>query len=120
MSIKELIKNFEDYLINEEKSKELTGLSNKNNLAFAKYLNEKNIPVWIRQVLVPGYTDAPEDLKELKKFIDSLSNVKKVELLPYHKLGEFKWKNFGEEFPLKDVLPPTKEEIDKAKAILEI
>ncbi|MBO5142382.1 MAG: pyruvate formate lyase-activating protein [Clostridia bacterium] len=106
--------------INEEKSKELTGLSNKNNLAFAKYLNEKNIPVWIRQVLVPGYTDAPEDLKELKKFIDSLSNVKKVELLPYHKLGEFKWKNFGEEFPLKDVLPPTKEEIDKAKAILEI
>lgn len=106
--------------INDEKAKVLTGLSNKNTLEFAKYLNENNISVWIRQVLVPGYTDNENDLKELKKFIDSLSNVKRVELLPYHKLGEFKWENLGEEYPLKNIIPPTDEEVKKAKEILEI
>ena len=106
--------------INDEKAKELTGLSNKNNLDFAKYVDANNIPMWVRQVLVPGYTDSPEDLKELKKFIDSLSNVKRVEILPYHKLGEFKWTNLGEEYPLKTVSQPTDEQIAKAKEILGI
>lgn len=106
--------------INDEKSKELTGLSNKNNLDFANYLNKNHIPVWIRQVLVPGYTDSPEDLKELKKFIGTLSNVEKVEILPYHKLGEFKWKNFGDEYPLKSIPEPTDKQIKEAKALLGI
>lgn len=106
--------------INNEKAKDLTGLSNKNNLNFAQYLNNNDIPVWIRQVLVPGYTDDLEDLKELRKFIDSLSNVKRVEILPYHKLGEFKWENFGEEYPLKNVEKPSDELISKAKEILKI
>lgn len=124
-SIKELL-NYTDLVlldikhIDDEKSKMLTGLSNKNNLEFAKYLNDKKIPVWIRQVLVPGYTDDEEDLKKLKSFIDSLENVKRVELLPYHKLGEFKWKNLGDEFPLANVNPPSEEEIKKAKEILKI
>lgn len=123
--IKELLKYTDLVLldikhINEEKAKELTSLSNKNNLNFARYLNENNIPVWIRQVLVPGYTDSEEDLKELKKFIDSLSNVRRVELLPYHKLGEFKWKDCNEAYPLQDVEPPTKEQIKRAKEILNI
>lgn len=124
-SIKELLKYADLVLldikhINDEKAKHLTGLSNKNTLDFANYLNENNIPVWIRQVLVPGYTDDPKDLKELKRFIDSLSNVQRVELLPYHKLGEFKWENFGEEYPLKDIEAPTKEQISNAKNILGI
>ena len=104
----------------DEKSKNLTGLSNKNNLDFARYLSENNIPVWIRQVLVPGYTDDLEDLKKLKDFIDSLSNVKRVEILPYHKLGEFKWVNLGEEYPLKNVDKPSEESINEAKKILGI
>ena len=106
--------------INNKKAKNLTGLSNKNNLEFAKYLNDNHIPVWIRQVLVPGYTDSPEDLTELKKFIDTLSNVERVEILPYHKLGEFKWKNFGDEYPLKNVPEPTDEQIKEAKKLLGI
>ena len=68
--------------IDDEKSKILTGLSNKNNLDFAKYLDAHNIPVWIRQVLVPGYTDDEKDLLDLKNFISTLSNVEKVEFLP--------------------------------------
>lgn len=123
--IKELLKYTDLVLldikhINDEKAKELTSLSNKNNLAFAKYLEENNIPIWIRQVLIPGYTDNAEDLEELKKFIDSLTNVRRVELLPYHKLGEFKWKDFNETYPLKDVEPPTEEQIKNAKKILGI
>lgn len=106
--------------INNKKAKNLTGLSNKNNLEFAKYLNDNHIPVWIRQVLVPGYTDSPEDLTELKNFIDTLSNVERVEILPYHKLGEFKWKNFGDEYPLKNVPEPTDEQIKEAKKLLGI
>lgn len=106
--------------IDDEKAKILTGFSNKNNLEFAKYLNNINKPMWIRQVLVPGYTDDKFDLKKLKNFIDTLTNVEKVEILPYHNLGSFKWEELGEKYELENVIPPSQEEIDKAKNILEI
>lgn len=106
--------------INNKKSIELTGVPNENNINFAKYLSEKNIPMWIRQVLVPGYTDDKEDLLNLKKFIISLKTVKKVEILPYHDLGKFKWENLGEKYPLADVKPPVAKEIDRAKELLGI
>lgn len=106
--------------INDEKAKDLTGFSNKNNLEFAKYLNNINKPMWIRQVLVPGYTDDKFDLQKLKNFIDTLKNVEKVEILPYHNLGMFKWEELGIEYELKDVVPPSQEDIDRAKNILGI
>ena len=76
--------------------------------------------MWIRQVLVPGITDDEKDLKTLKKFIDSLNNVQKVEILPYHDLGKYKWEKMGLKYPLKDTPIPTQNEIDKAKKILGI
>ena len=79
-----------------------------------------NIPVWIRQVLVPGYTDDEFDLQKLKEFIDSLSNVQKVELLPYHNLGKFKWKELNDKYELENVIPPSQKDIEKAKQILGI
>ena len=106
--------------IDPKKAIELTGMDNKNNLDFARLLDERNIPVWIRQVLVPGYTDNEEDLRKEKEFIDSLSNVKKVEILPYHNLGKFKWTDLGLKYYLEEVEPPTSEEISKAKQILGI
>lgn len=106
--------------IDDEKSKILTGLSNKNNLDFAKYLSNNNIPVWIRQVILPGYTDDENDLLKLKDFIESLSNVEKIELLPYHDLGKFKWKELGFEYILNDVKSATQEDINRAKTILNI
>lgn len=123
--IKELLKHTDLVIldikhIDDEKAKILTGVSNKNNLAFAKYLNENNIPTWIRQVLVPGYTDDENDLKKLKDFIGTLSNVERIEILPYHKLGEFKWETLGEEYTLKKVEPPTDKQIEKVKEILGI
>ena len=122
-TIKELLK-FTDLVlldikhINDEKCIELTGFSNKNELDFARYCSENDIPMWIRQVLVPEYTDDIKDLKQTRKFIDTLKNVKKVEILPYHNLGKQKWLNLGLKYPLENTRIPTNEEIKKAEEIL--
>ena len=124
-SIKELLKYTDLVLldikhINNEKCINLTGFPNINNLDFAKYLSNINKKVWIRQVIVPGYTDDKYDLYELKKFIESLNNVEKVELLPYHNMGKYKWEKLGEKYSLENVPSPTPEEIEKIKNILNI
>lgn len=106
--------------INDEKAKELVGFSNKKELEFARYLSDNNIPVWIRQVIIPGITDDEEDLIKLKEFIRSLKNVKKIELMPYHELGKFKWENLGLKYELEGVPPATSEDISRVKGILGI
>lgn len=106
--------------IDSDKAKVLTGLSNENNLSFARYLDKLHIPVWIRQVLVPGYTDDKNDLLKLRDFISSLSNVEKVEVLPYHDLGKFKWNELGFDYPLDGVRTATSEDLCLAKGILGI
>ncbi len=106
--------------INPKKSKELVGFSNEKELEFANYLSDNNIPIWIRQVIIPGITDDEEDLLNLKEFIQSLKTVQKVELLPYHNLGEYKWKELGLEYKLKDIRQATSDDIKRVKKILGI
>lgn len=106
--------------INDNKCKELVGHSNKQELEFAKYLSQNSIPVWIRQVIIPGITDDKQDLIKLKEFISSLKNVEKVELLPYHNMGSYKWKQLGTDYPLESIRPATDEDIIKAKEILDL
>ena len=106
--------------INDEICKDLTGVSNKKELAFARYLSDINKPMWIRQVLVPGITDKEDDLLKLKDFINSLNSVKKVEILPYHDMGKFKWEKLGFKYPLEGVPVATSEDVLRAKKILEI
>lgn len=106
--------------INDEICKDLTGVSNKNELAFAKYLSSINKPMWIRQVLVPGITDKEEDLINLKEFINSLNSVEKVEVLAYHDLGKFKWKELGFKYELEGIPTATPEDVARAKSILGI
>ena len=106
--------------INDEKSKCLVGFSNKKELEFARYLSDNNIPLWIRQVIIPGITDDENDLLELKNFINSLKNVQKVELMPYHELGKFKWENLGIKYELEGVPSATSKDIERTKKILEI
>lgn len=96
----------------------LTGRSNINTLAFAKLLAERNIPVWIRHVLVPGVTMTETFLRQTGEFIRTLGNVERVEVLPYHQLGVYKWEALGLEYALKDVLPPTAEETFAAQDLL--
>ena len=97
----------------------LTGRSNKNILAFARYLSDLGKPVWIRHVLVPGITDNDEYLHRLKAFLSTLTNVEKVEVLPYHTMGEVKYNKLGINYPLKGVQPPSPERVKNAKEILK-
>ena len=99
--------------------KDLTGFDNSNIFKMAQYLSDKNIPVWIRHVLVPGLTDSKENLNNLRAFINTLKTVEKVEVLPYHTLGLFKWEKLGIKYPLDGVRAPSSEELEKAKKILE-
>ena len=123
--IKELISLTDLFLldikhINSEKCKELVGFSNEKELEFARYLNSINKPMWIRQVLIPGITDEKEDLLKLKKFIKSLSNIEKVEILKYHDMGKFKWEQMGYKYDLEDITNATDEDVSMVKEILEI
>ncbi len=106
--------------IDNQKCIDLTGVPNTNTLNFAKYLSNHEIPIWIRQVLIPGITADEDDLKKLKAFISTLKTVEKVELLPYHNLGKFKWEALGKKYELENVIPPSGEEIKRAKDILGI
>ncbi|WP_287389042.1 pyruvate formate-lyase-activating protein [Lachnospira sp.] len=106
-------------IIDDEKHKILTGWTNKNILELAKYLSDNNKDMWIRNVLVPGVTDDQEDLEGLRDFVASLKTVKRFEVLPYHTLGVVKYAELGIKYELEGVLPPTKEEIQRANDILE-
>ena len=106
--------------IDDKKCKDLVSKSNKLELKFAKYLSDNNIDMWIRQVLIPDITDDEKDLLKLKEFISSLKTVKKVELLPYHNLGKYKWEKLGLNYKLENIRPATQDDIKKAKKILGI
>ena len=99
---------------------ELTGVPNENTLAYAKFLSDNNKDMWIRHVVVPGITLNDEYLHKLKEFIDTLNTVKKIDVLPYHTMGEVKYNNLGIEYPLKGVKTPTKDEIINVKKILGV
>ena len=96
----------------------LTGKSNRNILDLAKYLSDIGKPVWIRHVLVPGINDSDEDLQKLDTFLQTLHNVARVEILPYHTLGAYKWEELGYTYALKDVLPPDKALVKHANELL--
>ncbi len=120
----ELIKYVDLFLldlkhIDNEKHLELTKVSNVNILNFAKYLSDNKKDVWIRHVLVPGYTTNTAYLTRLNDFISKLKNVKKIEVLPYHTMGIVKYQNMNIDYPLDGVEAPTKEEVEIAKNILK-
>lgn len=104
--------------IEPEKHKKLTGQENQGILAFAKYLEEKEIPLWIRHVVVPGISDDREDLKNLGRFIGSLKNLKALDVLPYHTMGVNKYKELGLVYPLEGVEALPKEKAAEAKAVI--
>ena len=106
--------------IDSEKCKNLVCSGNEKELAFAHYLSENNIHMWIRQVLVPGYTDDEQDLLKLKNFIDSLNTVDKVEVLPYHDMGRYKWEKLGLKYELDGVRVANDDDVKRAKKILGI
>ena len=106
--------------IDDEKHKKLTGHSNKNILAMAQYVAARGVDLWVRHVLVPGLTDDADGLRQLDAFIKTLPTVRRVEILPYHTLGLFKWQNLGIPYPLDGVRVPTAEEVETAEQLLHV
>lgn len=105
--------------IDNNEHKILTGKENTNVIEFAKYLDKKNIPVWIRHVVVSNITLDENYLFKLGEFLATLSNVEKIETLPYHSLGKFKYEKLGIDYVLKDTPDATREQADFAKDIIE-
>ena len=104
--------------IDREEHIKLTGLPNDNILDGIRFLSDIAKPIWIRHVLVPGITDNDEYLHKTREFIDTLSNVEKVEVLPYHTMGQHKFEELGIPYPLEGVQSPTAERIANAQSIL--
>lgn len=104
--------------IDEEQHIRLTGRTNRNILDLARFLDEKKKPVWIRHVLVPERTDRDEYLIRLDDFIQGLHHVEKVEVLPYHTLGAYKWKELGMKYELEGIEPPTAKRVRNANRLL--
>lgn len=104
--------------IDDEQHKILTGCTNKNILDMARYLSDIKKPAWIRHVLVPERSDYDEYLIKLDEFIQSLDNVQKVEVLPYHTLGAYKWDELGYDYKLKGIDPPSIERVENANKLL--
>jgi len=105
--------------IDPEKHKQLTTAPLQPVLDFAKRMSAMGKPMWVRYVLVPGYTDDVADIERLADFVCTLKNVEKVEILPFHKMGEYKWKEMGIRYELADTQPPSDEVIDRVRQQLE-
>ena len=101
-----------------EEHRKLTAQPNDNILDMLRYLSEIGKPVWIRHVLVPGITDEDEYLRKTRAFLDTLTNIEKVEVLPYHALGIPKWEELGIPYTLREMEPPTPDRVKNAERIL--
>ncbi len=105
--------------INPDKYQSLTAKPLKPTLQFIDYLTEIQKPIWVRYVLVPGYSDDEADLHQWAKYVSTLPTVQRVDILPFHQMGIHKWEQIGARYQLKEVLPPTKEEVDRAENIFK-
>jgi pyruvate formate lyase activating enzyme len=99
---------------NSERHRQLTGMDNAPTLDFARRLAERRRPIWVRFVLVPALTDDTENIGNIARFAASLGNVERVDVLPFHQMGRFKWEELKLNYTLNDVQPPGMETIEKA------
>ncbi len=106
--------------IDSEQHKKITGKENGRVLAFAKYLEAKKIPLWVRHIIIEGYTDNPDYLRKLGEFIGTLKNLKALDVLPYHTMGVNKYKQLGLPYALDGMEPlPVEKAVEAKKYILE-
>lgn len=104
--------------IDTKEHKKMTGAHNTSIIEFAKYLDKKNISIWIRHIIIPGLTDSPKDLANLGEFIGTLKNLHALDVLPYHTMGVHKYAELGMEYPLKNVEAVSVKEAEKAKSYI--
>jgi pyruvate formate lyase activating enzyme len=97
-----------------ERHRRLTGMDNAPTHEFARRLAARRLPVWVRFVLVPGLTDDPQEISSIARFAADLGNVERVDVLPFHQLGKYKWHKLGLEYELENVKPPSIEAAERA------
>ena len=100
-----------------ERHRALTGRDNAPTLELARRLGARKLPIWVRFVLVPGLTDDAGDIAQIARFAAGLGNVERVEVLPFHQMGRFKWTALGIRYPLENTEPPSTEAHEQACAI---
>lgn len=105
--------------IDNEWHKKLTTLSNQNVLKVGAYREETGKPMWLRYVLVPGWTDQPEYLHQLGQHFQNYKTIEKIEIQPFHQLGQHKWEMLGKPYQLSDVPPAPRETVDMAREIFK-
>jgi pyruvate formate lyase activating enzyme len=98
-----------------ERHRRLTGMDIGPVLDFARRLARSRKPMWVRFVLVPGLTDDGEDISQIARFSADLGNVERVDVLPFHQMGRFKWKELKYKYTLDDIQPPTLETVEKVR-----
>ena len=99
-----------------ERHRQVTGTEVGPVLDFARRLAARKRPVWLRFVLVPGLTDDAENITKIARFSGSLGNVDRVDVLPFHQMGRFKWKELKLSYALENIQPPTSEAVEQACA----
>lgn len=113
-SVKQAVQNSSLVLLDiksfsPSKYEKLTGVHLEPTLKMAEFLAQQNHPTWIRYVLVPGITDDQTDIKNLANYLRPMKNIEKVQVLPFHKMGEYKWKELGLDYELSNIQPPTQQ-----------
>lgn len=106
--------------IDKNKYKDITSVEIDNTLKFLNYLEEINKKTWIRYVLIPGYTDEEKDLHRWAEYISKFATIKRVDILPFHQMGIYKWEKVNIEYKLSKISAPSKEDIKKAENIFKI
>jgi pyruvate formate lyase activating enzyme len=99
-----------------DRHRRLTKIDNAPTLAFARRLGERRRPIWVRFVLVPGWSDDPDDVQKIAGFAAGLGTVERVDVLPFHQMGKYKWERLNMEYTLRDLEPPTNEAVERACA----
>lgn len=101
------IKNFDPTVYQK-----LTGAKLDPTLQFLSYLDQRSIDVWVRYVLVPGWTDNISSIESLSVYLSNFKNISKIEILPFHKMGEYKWEELGYDYELRNVKEPSNDLVD--------
>jgi pyruvate formate lyase activating enzyme len=101
----------------DERHRQLTGREPGPTREFARRLAARRRPIWVRFVLVPGLTDDPDEVARIAEFSASLGNVERVDVLPFHQMGRFKWKKLGIPYRLDDAEPPTPEAVERVVGV---
>ena len=106
--------------VNPETYRKITGARIDASLRMLEFAKELLVPTWIRFVLVPGLTDNMEHLEQMRDYLKGFDNIQKIEVLPFHKMGEYKWEDLGINYELKDTLSPTYEDLAKVQSLFNL